>query len=106
MGGMKDLLGDNLFTLPTPPAAQAFDGSTYRPARDHARLKGQLAKVSDLMCDGEWRTLRQIQNVVGGSEAAVSARLRDLRKPKYGGHEVLRQNVGAGLFRYRLRVTS
>ena len=43
MGGMKDLLGDNLFTLPTPPAAQAFDGSTYRPARDHARLKGQLA---------------------------------------------------------------
>lgn len=108
MGGMKDLLGDEPFRLPAPaPApAQAFDGSTYSPQRDHTRLKGQLAKVFDLMGDGEWRTLRQIQNIVGGSEAAVSARLRDLRKPKYGANEVLRENVGVGLFRYRLRVTS
>lgn len=84
------------------PPARAFDGATYDPARDHARLSGQLAKVFELMKDGEWRTLRQIADVVGGSEASVSARLRDCRKRKYGSHVVERQHVGCGLFRYRM----
>jgi len=38
----------------------------------------------------------------GGSEASVSARLRDLRKAKFGAHTIERQRVSAGLFRYRM----
>jgi hypothetical protein len=88
------------------PPARAFDGATYDPARDHARLKGQLLKVYQLMSDGQWRTLRQIADAVGVSEASVSARCRDLRKSRYGSHAVERQHVGCGLFRYRMTTST
>jgi hypothetical protein len=99
MGSMKDLLGDQPYVAPHA----AFDGKTYEPGKDHARLGGQLLAVFELMQDGAWRTLAEISAVVGGSEAAVSARLRDLRKEKYGAHEVDRQRIEAGLWKYRLR---
>jgi hypothetical protein len=80
----------------------AFGGETYEPKRDFVRLSGQLLRVKNLMADGRWRTLPEIRNLVGGSEAAVSARLRDLRKEKYGYHTVERESLGGGLFWYRL----
>lgn len=96
--------GDTPYELPSPSKSRAFDGQTYSPQRDYIRLNGQLAKVFELMKDGRSRTLSEIQDQVCGSEAAVSARLRDLRKDKYGGHDVQRVNVSGGLFRYRLIV--
>ena len=102
--GMKDLFGDTPYVLPELPPEKAFTGETYEPERDFIRLSGQLRKVYSLMSDGKWRTLRQISDICGGSEAAVSARLRDLRKVKYGVHTVLREHVGDGLFMYRLLV--
>jgi hypothetical protein len=97
---MRDLFGD--IPLPEPPSRRAFDGSTYRPERDHERLRGQLLRVYQLMADGRWRTLDEIAARAGGSPAAVSARLRDLRKAKYGARLVERQHVGNGLFQYRV----
>lgn len=87
-----------------PPAKVAFDGVTYDPDQDHKRLKGQLWRVFQLMSDGKWRTLAEIAIEAGGSEASVSARLRDLRKEQYGGREVLHERVKGGLWRYRLVV--
>lgn len=78
-----------------------FDGRTYNPERDRERLSGMLARVSTAMADNEWHTLRELAKATGGSEAAVSARLRDLRKPRFGGHTVERQYVGNGLWMYR-----
>lgn len=92
------------YVAPIPPS-KAFDGATYEPKRDYARLSGQLLKVKNLMSDGQWRTLAQIRDHTGGSEAAISARLRDLRKEKYGNHTVDRESLGDGLFRYRLILT-
>jgi hypothetical protein len=89
--------------LPGPPKATAFDGKTYQPEEDHARLKTQLWRVFQLMSDGNFRTLEEIAFVTGGSEASVSARLRDLRKDKYGAREIERQRVNGGLFRYRMK---
>jgi len=80
----------------------AFDGKTYEPERDYERLKGQLARVRDLMSDGNWRTLTMISKVCGGTEASVSARLRDLRKQKYGSLNVERRYVHDGLWEYRV----
>jgi hypothetical protein len=74
-----------------PPRVK-FDGKTYDPALDHDRLRTQLGRVYALMIDGRWRTLYEIAGRIRhGSEAAVSARLRDLRKPRFGSYRVLRR---------------
>lgn len=79
-----------------------FDGATYEPEHDQKRLSGQLFSVRILMGDGKWRTLREIQAIVGGSEAGVSARLRDLRKPRFGAYTIERRRVDGGLYAYRM----
>jgi hypothetical protein len=79
-----------------------FDGETYRRALDHERLGAQLLRVARLMGDGDWRTLKQIANVTLDPEASISARLRDLRKRKFGGHTVERKRIVGGLYRYRI----
>lgn len=90
----------DLFNTQTFPV---FQGATYEPKFDQERLGGQMRKVYALMRDGNWRTLREIADCVGGSEAGVSARLRDLRKIAFGSHVVERERVGdSGLFRYRM----
>jgi hypothetical protein len=84
------------------PARAAFDGRTYSPERDYDRLNGQLKRVFDFMRSGEWHTIPQIAEAAGGSPQAVSARLRDLRKAKYGHHTVERRYLSDGVFEYRL----
>lgn len=88
-------------------APPSFDGATYRPEHDQERLSGQLGRVLEYMLGhGGWRTIAQIASVVGGSESGVSARLRDLRKPKFGGYRVDRKPLGGekrGLYVYRVR---
>lgn len=95
---------------PREPPAPPFGGRTYDPAADGQRLKGQLARVLDVMKDGEWRTLRQIADATGDPEASVSARLRDFRKQPFGGHELDSERLAPigirtrGTWRYRLRL--
>jgi hypothetical protein len=79
-----------------------FDGVTFDDKKDGARLNKQLRKVFDLMSDGRWRTLDEISSSVGAPMQSVSARLRDLRKPKHGSHTIERKSLGKGLFSYRL----
>ena len=86
--------------IPTLP----FDGETFDAAHDGARLTTLLDAVRSLMADGRWRTLAEIVVVTGGSEAGISARLRDLRKTAFGGHTVERRYRGDGLWEYRLIV--
>jgi len=87
--------------LAKPGKGEAFDGRTYSPDRDYARLTGQLLAVFELMKDGKFRTLSDISGQIAGSEASLSARLRDLRKDKYGAHDVKRERIEGGLFKYR-----
>lgn len=80
------------------------DGKTYEHDRDGARLHKQHNRVFSCMKDGAWRTLAAIAAATGDPEASVSARLRDLRKERFGAHAVHRRCVGGGLFEYRLAV--
>ncbi len=73
-------------------------------ADDHGRLHRQRQKVYDCMRDGVWRSLGEIAAATNSPEASVSARLRDFRKGKFGGHTVERRRVTAGLWEYRLIV--
>ncbi len=87
------------------PHAPHFDGATYEPKFDHTRLTGQLGRVYSCMKDGGWRSLAQISEVTNDPQASVSARLRDLRKLKFGDHSVERERIkdpNHGIFVYRL----
>lgn len=88
--------------------APHFDGPTYDPKQDHGRLTGQLLRVYTLMKDGKWRTIDEIvfalRQPKAVSHTGVSARLRDLRKEKFGGYTVEHRRAveGAGLYEYRI----
>ena len=79
-----------------------FDGFTYDEGRDRERLFAQLLRVWHVMADRGWHTLEEIAARTGDPTASVSARLRDFRKPKWGGHVVNRQHVERGLWTYQL----
>jgi len=61
-----------------------------------------LQQVRDLMSDGEWYTLAELSWATDASEASCSARVRDLRKVKYGENTVERRYAGKGIYQYRL----
>jgi hypothetical protein len=88
-----------------PVEAMKFHGETYQPALDQKRLGGQMLRVYEAMRSGRRFTLAQLAEIAGGSESGVSARIRDLRKPQYGKHEIERRRVAeSGLWEYRMRV--
>jgi hypothetical protein len=79
-----------------------FDGRTFSPVEDGERLAGQLERVRRYMSDGAWHTIAEVAAAVGGSEAGVSARIRDLRKPRFGAHKILHERLNRGLWQYRM----
>ena len=88
----------------TQPALH-FDGRTYEPQLDRERLLTWLSKVQIFMlCKREeWLSPQQIMDGVGHHDwACISARLRDLRKPKFGGYDIESKRAEGGLYLYRL----
>lgn len=81
---------------------KAFHGETFSQELDGKRLASQLERVKAIMRDGEWHTLAELAEKCEGSEAGVSARVRDLRRPECGGYTVKNERVSGGLWRYRL----
>jgi len=88
-----------------------FDGRTYDPALDHDRLSKQLGRVYEVLKSHGWWTLQEIQwrcKKMGpytkhDSEAWILARIRDLRKHKFGNYVVERKRLQiCGLWAYRL----
>ncbi len=87
--------------------ADLFDGETYDAPLDENRLSRQLDRVRNLMLDGKWRTLFEIEQATGAPETSVSARLRDLRKIRFGNYCVERRRRGLphlGLHEYRVTI--
>jgi hypothetical protein len=82
----------------------SFDGASVLQI-DAPRLSLQIAKVFELMSDGQYRTLRQIANAAECLETSASARLRDLRKVRFGSHTVeARQVEGVRPLTYEYRL--
>jgi predicted transcriptional regulator len=82
-----------------------FDGKTYEAKLDQNRLGRQMKQVFALMSDGQWRTLAEIEAATWEPQASISARLRDLRKPRWGSYTVNRRRRGdgrRGLFEYQV----
>lgn len=88
----------------TEPLPTLFDGVTINDERDNGRLQRQLQAVKAFMLlyPGCWWTLDEIRKFTGYPEASVSARLRDLRKARFGGYTVERRYVERGIWAYRV----
>jgi biotin operon repressor len=81
----------------------AFDGDTIDDALDTHRLRRQLDAVRTLLLARySWHSLAEISQATGTPEASASARLRDLRKEKFGGYTIERRRRSPGTFEYRL----
>ena len=96
-------------TVRTNSHLMHFEGATFDVAEDSDRLSRQLDAVRRLMGDGQWRTLAEVALEAGYTVAAVasvSARLRDLRKARWGRHVVERRRRCAGLWEYRFSIGS
>ena len=91
-----------------PSPSKAFDGATYDPKRDWRRLDLQVSAVYRAMRLGVWLTLGQVGDwifeevQIDVPHQSISARIRDLRKPKWGGHEIQRRYLRDGIWQYRM----
>ena len=86
-------------------------GPAYDPQLDGARLRTQRELIRVVMLSaaecGAWLTLRQLAAITRYGEASISAQLRHLRKPPFGGYVLekrRRPGVAAnqGVWEYRL----
>jgi hypothetical protein len=75
-------------------------------SQDWRQLTNQLARVRVYMLQSNWRTLREIEDALGHPQASISARLRDLRKSRYGSYIVARRRrEGMKVWEYRVMIT-
>ena len=78
-----------------------FDGP-HLTQIDQRRLNTALGRVEAFMADFQWRILAEIAEACDCSEAGASARLRDLRKRKFGNHQVDARRRTQGVWEYRV----
>lgn len=77
---------------------------TYTGALDGDRLTTLLARVIAALGPHDWLTLGELKARCGGSEAGISARIREARTRAGGSHVIERRRRGnpkAGLWEYR-----
>lgn len=81
-------------------------GSTFNPLLDYDRLADQLSHVAQVVADGNWHTIPEIEQEAFRrfnrfhSQSGISARLRQLRNEF--GCTVERKRIAGGLFTYRV----
>jgi hypothetical protein len=71
---------------------------------DQVRLGKQRALVLAYVVAGDWWTLAELAEATGAPEASISARLRDFRKARHGGHTVERRRRRCGGAQWEYRV--
>lgn len=84
-----------------------FDGRDdgEGPRKDR-RLRSQLVRVYESMLYRQWMTLKELAEETGDPEGSISARIRDLRKDRFGGFTVEQKPGSGGTHYYRLRSES
>jgi len=85
-----------------------FDGDgDLEGAQKDPRLKKQLVRVYEVMSTEKWLPLSEISLLADAPEASASARMRDLRKKKFGGFTIdTRMLSDLNVHEYRFDVSS
>jgi hypothetical protein len=69
----------------------------------HKKFDSQIAVLLHaIQADREWRTLEQLALVTGITAYSIGSQLRNLRKPRYGGHVIEKRRLNDGNYEYRL----
>ncbi|TNF82069.1 MAG: hypothetical protein EP299_01735 [Acidobacteria bacterium] len=114
IGGIHGECNDSCYLAKIVPVNEDLkgprDGDTFDPEKDEVRLNKQMKVIYNVIADGGWYTLERISTraIYYGANrsipiASVSARLRDFRKARFGGHTVDRRRTDVpGMFEYRL----
>jgi hypothetical protein len=86
-----------------------MEGTGYEAKYDEQRITSQRDTVKQVLLlaahHDAWMTLGELARKTKYPEASISARIRDMRKPRYGGYTVEKRRVGnpaRGLWEYRL----
>ncbi len=66
-------------------------GAAYDPVIDQPRLANQRDAIREFMLKGGWHTLAEIEAALGYPQASISANLRHLAKPQFGGYRKEKQ---------------
>jgi hypothetical protein len=87
--------------------SQIFDGETYDREKDAARLMRAQDRVLAFMSDGQWHLPEEVRlelDLPPGT--AITSRIRDLRKQRFGAFTVERRRHadGSGRYEYRLEL--
>jgi DNA-binding transcriptional regulator GbsR (MarR family) len=91
----------NQLTLEDYLQSARFEG--VAEGRDCDRLCGQILRVYDAIYSGRWMTLDEIHQATGDPEASISARIRHLRKYRFGAHDIQKRRRNDGnQWEYRL----
>lgn len=80
-----------------------FSGSDYAHKHDFERLTRQQTRIYNVMNDGKYRTLREIEDLTGAPQASISAQLRHLKSQGINYSKRIKQ-PSSGLWEYRLEV--
>lgn len=81
-----------------------FSGSDYVAELDEKRLTGQLLRLFELMKDGKWRSLHEIESATQIPQASASAQLRNFRKINFIINKRRRGERTSGLFEYQMEI--
>jgi len=84
--------------------ALVWDRMNPKDEERATKLTGDLKKIYRIMCDGDSHLVKDIAMLLGLPECSVSAQIRHLRKPKFGGYTIKRISITKGLSAYQMEV--
>jgi hypothetical protein len=64
---------------------------TYFPIE---KRKGRIKALYELMSDGEWRTLVEIHEILGGNPTSIGVQLKQFRRPEFGAWTISKRHRG------------
>lgn len=76
--------------------------NTQTDLEPESAFSSQRLLVWQAVEDGAWHRLAALAARLNLPEQSVSARLRDFRKARYGGHRVDRRRESRGVYAYRV----
>jgi hypothetical protein len=83
------------------------ENKTFGPAfdkkEDGERVNKQHVSIREYMLVAGWKSLADIEKVLSYPQASISAQLRHLRKPVFGGYQVEKRRVGS-FWEYKVSV--